>query len=405
MIQKLLHRILLRRHFWRYATFSEIAELYSSRLLRMMALHIVASFMSIFLYQIGYSVLFIVGFWAVFFALKALLSIPAAALTAWLGPKHAILLSNLLYIPSMIAFALVPQYGIAALIVVIVFKAFSIPLYSIAYMTDFSKVKSFDHAGKEIAVMNIIEKLTAGLSPLLGGLLAFAFGPTVVMVVAAVLFALSAAPLMATAEPVTPKRRLQFRGFPWHLIRPTIASHFSVGFDVFTSGTVWSLFYAIFIIGIASSNEVYAISGLLSSVVLFAALASSYAYGLLIDRRRGRELLVVASLVNAATHLARPFTSSAVNIATLNVANEAATTGYTMSYNRAVFDAADRSGQRVAYLGVLEVIANIGAAVAAGLLMILITIMGDQKALEVFFYITAAVVLLVLTARFPLYRK
>lgn len=105
MIQKLIHRILLRRHFWRYATFSEIAELYSSRLLRMMALHIVASFMSIYLYQIGYSVLFIVGFWAVFFVVKAAVSIPAAAIAAWIGPKHAILLSNILYIPSMIAFA------------------------------------------------------------------------------------------------------------------------------------------------------------------------------------------------------------------------------------------------------------------------------------------------------------
>lgn len=405
MIQRLFHRLLSKRHFWRYATFSEIAELYSSRLLRMMALHIVASFMSIFLYQIGYSVMFIVGFWGIFFALKAVLALPAAALTAWIGPKHAILLSNILYIPSMIAFALVPEYGIPALVIVVLFKAFSIPLYTIAYMTDFSKIKSFDHAGKEIAIMNIIEKITAGLSPLLGGLLAFAFGPSVVMVVAAVLFALSAAPLFATAEPVTPKRKLRFTGFPWHLLRPTIVSNLSVGFDAFTSGTVWSLFYAIFIIGIATSNEVYAISGLLSSVVLFAALASSYAYGLLIDRRRGRELLVISTIVNALTHAARPFTNSAVNIATLNVANEAATTGYMMAYNRAVFDTADLSGQRITYIGLLEVIGNLGAALAAGVLLIMLAQLGDQKALESFFFVTAAVVLLVLTARFPLYRK
>ncbi len=405
MIQKLIHRILLRRHFWRYATFSEIAELYSSRLLRMMALHIVASFMSIYLYQIGYSVLFIAGFWAVFFALKAILSLPAAAITAWIGPKHAILLSNILYIPSMIAFALVPQFGVSALVVVLLFKAISIPLYSIAYMADFSKVKSFDHAGKEIAIMNIIEKLTAGLSPLIGGLLAFAFGPSVVMIMAAVLFALSAAPLLATAEQVSPRKKLNFKGFAWHLVRPVSVAHFAVGFDVFTSGTVWSLFYAIFIIGIASSNEVYAVSGLLSSVVLFAALASSYAYGLLIDRRKGRELLVISTIVNALTHASRPFTNSAVNVAGLNVANEAATTGYMMAYNRAIFDNADLSGQRVAYLGVLEVIANIGATAAAVVLMLLIAPFGDQSALQTLFFITAAVALLVLTARFPLYRK
>jgi MFS family permease len=270
MIERLIHRILLRRHFWRYATFSEIAELYSSRLLRMMALNITASFMSIFLYQIGYSVMFIVGFWAVFFTLKALSSLPAARLVMWIGPKHAMLVGNLLYIPAMIAFALVPQYGLWALGVALLFKCISVVVYNIAYVADFSKVKSIDHAGKEIANMNIIEKLTAGLSPLLGGLLAFAFGPTFVMIVAAVLFALSAAPLMATAEQVRPKRHLSFKGFPWHLLRPMGLAHLSVGFDVFTTTTAWSLFYAIFIIGIASSNEIYAVTGVLSSVVLFA---------------------------------------------------------------------------------------------------------------------------------------
>lgn len=404
MIQRLIRTLLQRRHFWRYATFSEIAELYSSRLLRIMALYIVASFMSIFLYQIGYSVFFIVSFWAIFFILKALLALPAAAVTAWIGPKHAILLSNILYIPSMIAFALVPQFGIPALVVVLIFKALSVPLYTIAYMADFSKIKSVDHAGKEIAVMNIIEKVAAGLSPLIGGLLAFVFGPSVVLVVAAVLFALSALPLMATAEQVPPRRKLKIRGFPWHLLRPMSLAHTAVGFDAFTSSIVWSLFYAIFIIGIATSNEVYAISGLLSSVVLFAALAASYAYGLLIDSRKGRELLMITAVVNALTHAARPFTNSAFNIAALNIANEAAT-GYVMAYNRAVFDNADLSGRRIEYLGFLEILGNVGAALAAVVLLLLLSFVGDQQALEVFFFITAGVVLLILTARFPLYRR
>jgi len=405
MIQRLIHKLLLRQHFWRYATFSEIAELYSSRLLRIMALYIVASFMSIFLYQIGYSVFFIVSFWAIFFILKAALALPAAALTAWIGPKHAILLSNILYVPSMIAFAFVPQFGIPALIVVLVFKALSVPLYTIAYMADFSKIKSVDHAGKEIAIMNIIEKVTAGVSPLIGGLLAFVFGPPVVLIVAAVLFTLSALPLLATAEQVTPRRKLEIRGFPWHLLRPMGLAHTAVGFDAFTSSIVWSLFYAIFIIGIATSNEVYAITGLLSSVVLFAALAASYAYGLLIDKRRGRELLMITAVFNALTHAARPFTNSAFNIAALNVANEAATTGYSMAYNRAVFDNADLSGRRIVYFGFLEILGNIGAALAAGVLLILLSFMGDRQALEVFFFIAAGVVLLILTARFPLYRR
>jgi hypothetical protein len=115
--------------------------------------------------------------------------------------------------------------------------------------------------------------------------------------------------------------------------------------------------------------------------------------------------LVISTLVNALTHVSRPFTNNALNIATLNIANEAATAGYVMAYNRAVFDNADLSGRRVAYIGLLEVIGNVGAALAGVVLMLLIAALGVQSGLESFFFVTAGVVLLVLTARFPMYRK
>ena len=62
MLQQIIHRILIRRHFWRHATFSEIAELYTSRLMTMFALRFVLGFVSVYLYRIGYSLGFIVLF-------------------------------------------------------------------------------------------------------------------------------------------------------------------------------------------------------------------------------------------------------------------------------------------------------------------------------------------------------
>ena len=56
MIQKFFHSLLVRRHFWRHASLSEVAELYVSRMLRMAALNIAGVFMSIYLYQLGYSI-------------------------------------------------------------------------------------------------------------------------------------------------------------------------------------------------------------------------------------------------------------------------------------------------------------------------------------------------------------
>ena len=395
----------MRRHFWRHASFSEIAELYASRVLRMLAMHIAASFMSIYLYQQGYPVWMIAAFWGVFYLFKAFISVPMATIAAWFGPKHGILVSNLLFIPSMIAFALAPDYGSWLLIFVILFQGTSGALYSISYGIDFSKVKSVEHAGKEIAFMNMVEKVTTGLSPLIGGVIAYLVGPQIVLIIAAFLFTLAALPLLRTAEQVTPHQKLDFKGFPWHLVRPNIIAQMAYGVDVFTSGTVWSLFTAIFIIGIAADNQVYAANGALLSVVIFAALGSSYAYGKLIDRNRGRELLKYAAIANAMTHFLRPVTGSPLAVAGLNVANEAATTGYSMSYTRGIFDNADLSGRRTTYLGIVETFSNLGAAIAAGMLVVLTMLLGDQKALETFFYIAAFIVLLIATAKFPLYRK
>lgn len=405
MLQKIIHRILIRRHFWRNASFSEISELYASRMLRMLALNIAASFMSIFLYQHGYSLSFIAMFWGIFFLFKAIAALPLAAVSARLGAKHAILLSNIMFIPSLIAFALVPEYGPWLLVIVVLFQGSSSTLYSISYSTDFSKVKSVEHAGKEIAYMNIVEKVTTGLSPLIGGLLAFAFGPQVVLVIAAFLFTLAAAPLLRTSEQERPHQKLHFKGFPWHLVRPNLAAQFALGFDVFTSGTVWTLFTAVFIIGVAATNEVYALNGLLLSVVLFAALGASYAYGRLIDRKKGKELLRFAAMGNSLTHLMRGFTGTAIGVAGLNIANEAATTGYTMAYTRGIFDNADLSGERTTYLGIVEIQSNFGAAVGGFLLFFLTSAIDGKVALQTFFFIAAAVVLLITTARFPLYRK
>lgn len=404
MLRRAVHKILLRRHFWRYATFSEIAELYASRLLRILAFNMSAALTSIFLYQQGYSIFLIGLFWAAFYGLKMLLAVPSAFVVAKFGPKHSILYSNLLFIPALVALSLSSTHGAWLLFVMVGFQAVSSVLYNIAYAVDFSKVKSSEHAGKEIAYMNIIEKVTGGLSPLVGGLLAFVAGPEVVLLITAAIFAAAALPLLQTGEPITINQKLKFKGFPWRMLWRTSGANLAFGYDVFASGTVWSLFIAIAILGV-TSDEIYAVTGVLHSVVLVAALGASYAFGRLIDNRRGRDLMQIAAIVNSLAHFARPFIGSPVAIAGLNVVNEAARTGYGMAYTRGVFDNADLSGRRVAYIGLTESITNFGATLSALVLAGLALMLTEVEAMEYYFYIAAGIVLLIATARFSLYRK
>ena len=406
MIKQLIHRLLLRRHFWRYATFSEVAELYTSRMLRMAAINIASALMSVFLYQHGYSLQFIAGYWTVYFFLKIFMSIPAAKYVARFGPKHTILLANLLYIPAMVLFSLVPEWGLPAIIATGLLQGLSATCYNLGHLIGFSKVKSADHAGKEIAYMNILEKIATGLSPLIGGLLALWLGPQVTMWAAAVLFACASIPLFATAEPTRVGQKLVFRGFPWQIAWRSLRASTAYGFDVLASGTVWSLFVAIFILGVsADSNVVYGQLGALLSVVLFAALLASYTYGKLIDRRRGGELLRASVMANSLVHIARPFVQSPVIVGAVNVANEAATTGYVMSFTRGMFDTADLSGHRITYLGCVEMVMNFGASLAGAVFFLAISLFKDKVGMQGFFFVAAAVGLLIATPQFRLYRS
>lgn len=404
MIRSFIKRLYQRRHFWRYVTFSEVAELYASRLMRMMAINIAVVFMAVYLYQNGYGVPFIVGFWGCFFVYKTLVSLPTAAYAARFGPKHGILLANLLYIPSMIIFPLTPQLGLLGFGIVIVFQGFSAALYDLCYKIDFSKVKSAEHAGKELAFMAIIEKIAKGVSPFVGGFLALLAGPQATIWASALLFLLASLPLFRTGEPITGHQKLVFRGFPWRLAVRSWIAEIGVGFDATVSGVVWSLFIVIAVLQ-STGNQVYAELGALMSVILFASLISSYVFGRIIDRRRGGELLKYGVLMNSVVHLMRPFAGNPVMVAGVNMANETATTGYMMAYLRGIFDTADLSGYRVTFLGFCEMALNAGAAIAAGIGLVLVLALGDADGFRMLFYVAAVGSLAILVSKFQLYRK
>lgn len=138
-------------------------------------------FIVVYLYTQGYSLLFIAGYMVCYYTFKIPVAFIAARCVARFGPKHTILLGNLLYIPALLVFGMVPEasasYGIIILAVFGILQAFGATLYDYAYLVDFSKVKHVEHAGKELGYMHIVEKVGNIVSPVLGGILATFVGP------------------------------------------------------------------------------------------------------------------------------------------------------------------------------------------------------------------------------------
>lgn len=406
MLQSIIHRLLRRRHFWRYASFSEIAELYASRTMRLLALRMVSLFIALYLYQNGFDLMFIALYFMVYFIIKIFIAYFAARFAARFGPKHGIMLGNLLYIPALAAFTFVPEYGIYAVAVFGLFQAWSVTIYDICYLIDFSKVKHSDHAGKELGFMQIFEKVTTALSPLVGGAVAFVFGVEATLWLSAIIFAFASWPLMHSGEQIKTGQKLDFTGFPWRTTWRSLVSEVAIGFDLIATTTVWILFIALTIFA-GAGDDLYLKIGALTSVTFLTSFIAAYAFGRLIDRRRGRDLLVISTLANSAVHLSRSFITTPVGVASTNVANEVVTTGYAMSFTRGVFDTADRSGKRIAFMLCIEIAMNLGSVLACAVFAACLFILSSSQtlAMQVFFGVTAAFTLLIATANFALYRK
>lgn len=405
MVKGIIHRLLLRRHFWRHASFSEIAELYASRSMRLFALRMMTTFTSIYLLQEGYKLFDICLFWAFFYGFKALIAWPAAHLVARYGPKHMTLYSNLLAAVSMAILPLIGgENGFQFLVIWAILQGASGTLYVISYNVDFSKVKSAEHAGKELAYMNILEKISNGAAPVIGGLLATLINPEIVMYISALLFVIAAVPLFWTAEPVMIRQKLLVRGFPWRTTWRSFVASGAIGIDLYVSANAWTFFLAVIVFA-GSGAAIYAQVGAVTSVTIVAALASSYVFGRIIDSRHGKSLLRFGVLLNSLVHIFRVFISTPVGVVMANLLNEIATTGYNMAFTRGQYDTADITGRRIVYLSFCEIASCITAALSSLLVAALLLEFDNKLSLQLFFVTASVFTLYIMAPRFALYKK
>jgi MFS family permease len=408
MLRKIIHTILVRRHFWRYATYSEVAELYAARLLRILALRMVTLFIAIFLYNKGYSLVFILTYLAVQYFGKALLAFVAGFLVARNGPKRTTLHANLLYIPALVAFTFVDSadsaHGLIALGFVAFFQSLSSVLYDYSYLVNFSKVKSVKHAGKELGYMQVVEKIAGVLSPVVGGIIASVFGQTTVLIIAAILFAVAALPLLRTGEPTKIRQKIRWKGFPWRISWRSIVAENGIGVDYAASGVLWSLFLAASVFAYQGEG-VYVTVGILTALSTAMAFISAFIFGRLIDRKSGGLLIKYGVIFKAIGHVMRPVTAGPVEAAAVGSLTEVSTTAYAMAFMRGMFDVADVSGFRLTYMLLIEIAVNIGASSAYAAAAVLFYVFDQTFAFTLVFMGAALYTLVIATPRFQIYRR
>lgn len=398
MLQRIIGLIFRGRHYWRKASFDEVAELYTSRLIMIFALNLMGLFMALYLYKLGYTVIFISLLYAALYVFKIIFAPLAAKYIAYCGPKHGVLFANILRIPSLAAMFVVQDYGLWAIIVYGVFQQMAACLYAVSYLVDFSKVRHAEHTGKELGMMQLIERGARVASPLLGGVLATTLGPSWVIFITAFLVVLSSLPLLRTMEPTTLKTKINWQGFPWRFTRRSFVAELGVGFDIIASGMVWTLFCAIAVFS-SYGQGVYAAFGVLASIGVLVSMLAAWLFGKLVDRRHGDLLFTTGVVANSVIHAFRPFTAAPADILGVNTTNETATSAYVLPWTRAVFDIADSTGFRIAYMTVLQMFDDAGSLIACLLLAATVWLFGAIPGMQLFFVGAAFFELIILVGR------
>ncbi len=377
--------------------FDELAELYTSMTIRSLGHSLIGVFVPVFLYQVGVSLFSIFMFYTVFFLLRIPVSFLAGKVIGYIGPKHAIAVSTLLFVFFLGLLLTFESFG-WPLPFLALFFTISNGLFFIAYNADFSKVNHNKHAGKELGWLYVFERIGGALGPIVGGLLAGLLAPEATMLFAIGVLLGSIVPLMLSAEPVKTHQKVVYRSFKFK--RYARDMYAMAGYNVAYSVniTFWPLYIAVAIF----TSGTYEKLGLLLGASLAISIVSARMFGSFIDAKKGRNLLKWGVLMNLILNITRSFTGTAGGAVASTVLGEPIALAYRMPLVKGFYDNADSGGdQRVSYLVMIEAATAVAKAIFC-LGVALAMLMFDPEAVLRYSFIFVGLISLIMTLqRFP----
>lgn len=393
-----MNRILRHRHFWRGVDYDELSEIYVSMMFRGLAISLTGLFVPLYMLRLGYGMteVSLVAMWY-FVARAVVCDVAAAYMVARVGPKHTILLGNVLLITSTSLFLTLGHMHWPLLMLGAVWGS-SASFFFIPFHVDFSKIKHKTHGGKELGYVNIMEKLGFAIGPIAGGIVATVFGAQYIFLLATVLLIVGLIPLFKTGEPVKRNQRLDWKGIDIRKLKYDFLSYGALGIENTLCIFLWPLYLGMFVL---VGSAAYAKLGALSSLSVVGSITTAFIIGKIIDNKKGRQLLRISAVFNALVHVGRPFIRSYGVSVGANIANESITTGYRMPYLKGMYDAADDlPGYRIVYITSMEWFGSALKATAWAFIAVLSTGLSAHVVTTIGFGVAAVSSLIIMTERF-----
>ncbi|MBI2607824.1 MAG: MFS transporter [Candidatus Doudnabacteria bacterium] len=268
-------------------------------------------FEPIFLYQLGYSLIDIMIFYAIVYAAYSVFVFGGAKMISKIGYKHAILISNIFYIIYWIALYHVQNYESFFFVAPFFFalqKSFFWPAINADMALNSTKVQG----GREVGMLFSLIQIVSIVGPFLGGFISYQFGFLALFSSSAAIMLFSSWPLFFSQD-IYMQHRFRFKNF-WTVFKKHVQNFFAYwGYsEDLMLMSLWPVFVFLTIPDVLGVGTVITVASALAAMLMLYI-------GRLSDYMSKRDLLQLTSWFYALTWIFRFLARSVGSVLTFEV--------------------------------------------------------------------------------------
>lgn len=358
------------KHLHHFFLNKDINELYVSVAIMSFATSLIAVFVPIYLYQLGYSLESIIFYYIIVSAFFLLFSFPAAKVVSKLGVKHSMLLSMPFLIAYYIGLMFIGQQPILFYLLPIVYPMHTV-LYNYGYHLNFIEHSDKAVYGREIAFLRICSNVMSFIAPLIGAMIIVLFNFNVVYLVGSALLLVSTLPLFLTTE-VFEEIDFSIKSLARFVFsRKNVYLNLSfVGYAV--ESIINRIIWPVFLVLVMGS---IAMVGGIISLTLFVSLIFIYYIGNLTDKRDKGLIISIGTVLHAVGWFGRLFVGSPLSIFTVDTYKNMAQTTLQLPWSALSYELAKRENY-FEFIVAREIVFNLARVAILPMLVFLIYYIG-----------------------------
>lgn len=370
---------------------AELNGLFIYMAVRSFSLSLISIYIPIYLYTTGFGMRGVLAYFFFLYLFESILQTPAIYLIKKYGSRVSLLLSTPVLVINLWMLSSIGKYH-WPLWLVALSGASMLSLFWMAYHYDFVKAKTCFKTSREVGVLNIIVAIASALGPLLGGLVAFHLGFSVLFYIPLILLSLGSLVLLYKPRNRTYESDFDFKGVKLSKIKKDLTANFGTGWEAEVTAFYWPLFV---FITIGSYQKVGAIitAGLISTILLTLWVAKKSDAG---EKKRYIEL---GGYLSVILYVLQAFIQNVLHVFALDLANNFSRSIKTTPYTAEYYLRATETKPGV-YIYLMELSVNIARFLLASFLFLLTFVLTDKGVLIVAF--TFAAVGAILVMKMPL---